>query len=330
MTNGKFYYENVLANQNETAKNNVAWAADFTILESFRNQKIHVFLCIDIHSNLVVASIISKKVISASSVVNTLEKAINRRCNKSSKLKLIIHTDRGTQFSSKSYNNFVKKFNDIFIPSMTRENTPTDNSVAERYMRTFKEHKLDGVTIEEKLSSAAALNPKFNSYRSYFNLYINSLNSVPNKKSLIGPERYDRGSTMASMLMLEPLYSKAQSEHISKDPRLPHIKKYKSDKQKVMGFLQELAAQKAELVDKTPFDSFENQLENIRKDLDSLQKIIKSHETLEIFKDTQFERYFYEKLDSKILKKIRNLEKGFDHYENELEKLNRLIRQKVK
>jgi len=71
-------------------------------------------------------------------------------------------------------------------------------------------------------------------------------------------------------------------------------------------------------------------LENIRKDLDSLQKIIKSHETLEIFKDTQFERYFYEKLDSKILKKIRNLEKGFDHYENELEKLNRLIRQKVK
>lgn len=114
--------------------------------------------------------------------------------------------DRGTQFSSKSYNNFVKKFNDVFILSMMRENTPTNNSVAERQMRTFKEHKLDGVTIEEKPSSAAALNPKFNSYRSYFNLYINSLNSVPNKnkKSLIGPERYDKGSTMASMLMLDP------------------------------------------------------------------------------------------------------------------------------
>ena len=60
--------------------------------------------------------------------------------------------------------------------------------------------------------------------------------------------------------MLEPLYLKAQSEHISQDPRLPHVKKYKSEKQKVMGILQELAAQKAELVDKTPFDSFENQL----------------------------------------------------------------------
>lgn len=260
MSNGKFYYENILANQNETAKNNVAWVADFTILELFRDQKIYVFLCIDIHSNLVVAETISKKVITASTVVNRLKRAINNRCNRTSNLKLIIHTDRGTQFSSKSYNNFVKKFNKKFIPSMARENTPTDNSVAERYMRTFKEHKVDGITIEEKLSSAMALNSKFNSYRSYFNLYIKSLNSIPNKKSLIGPECYDKGSTTASMLMLEPLYSKAQSEHISEDPRLPHVKKYKLDKQKVMGFLQELAAQKAELVDKTPFDSFENQL----------------------------------------------------------------------
>ena len=260
MSSGKFYYENILANQNETAKNNVAWVADFTTLELFRDQKIYVFLCIDIHSNLVVADTISKKVITASTVVNRLKKAINNRCNGTSDLKLIIHTDRGTQFSSKSYNNFVKKFNKKFIPSMARENTPTDNSVAERYMRTFKEHKVDGITIEEKLSSAMALNSKFNSYRSYFNLYIKSLNSIPNKKSLIGPECYDKGSTTASMLMLEPRYSKAQSEHISEDLRLPHVKKYKSDKQKVMGFLQELATQKAELVDKTPFDSFENQL----------------------------------------------------------------------
>lgn len=136
-------------------------------------------------------------------VVKILKKAINNKCDEADDFKLIIHMDRGTQFSSKSYNNFVKKFNDVFIPSMMRENTPTNNSVAERYMRTFKEHKLDGVTIEEKPSSAAALNPKFNLYRSYYNLSINSLNSVPNKKSLIGPERYDKGSTMASMLMLD-------------------------------------------------------------------------------------------------------------------------------
>ena len=48
MSNGKFYYENILAIQNETAKNNLAWVADFTTLELFRDQKIHLFLCIDV------------------------------------------------------------------------------------------------------------------------------------------------------------------------------------------------------------------------------------------------------------------------------------------
>jgi len=76
MSNGKFYYENILANQNETAKNNVAWVADFTTLELSRDQKIYVFLCIDIHTNLVIANTISKKVITASTVVNILKKPL--------------------------------------------------------------------------------------------------------------------------------------------------------------------------------------------------------------------------------------------------------------
>lgn len=36
---------------------------------------------------------------------------------------------------------------------MSRKNTPTDNSVAERFMRTFKEHRIHETTIEEKLSN---------------------------------------------------------------------------------------------------------------------------------------------------------------------------------
>jgi len=143
---------------------------------------------------------------------------------------------------------------------MTRENTPTDNSLVERDMRTFKEHKVDGITIEEELLSTMTLNSKFNSYRSYFNLYIKNLNGITNKKSFISSERDDKDSTIASMLMLEPFHSKAQFEYISEDLRPPCIKKYKLDKQKVMSFLQEPAVQKAELVDKTLFDSFYNQL----------------------------------------------------------------------
>ena len=53
---------------------------------------------------------------------------------------------------------------------------------------------------------------------------------------------------------------KAQFEYISEDLRLPCIKKYKLDKQKVVSFLQDPAVQKAELVDRTLFDFFYNQL----------------------------------------------------------------------
>ena len=84
---------------------------DFTTLELLRDQKIYVFLCINIHSNLVLSNTISKEVITASIIVNILKKAINSRCNRTSDLKLIIHTDTNTQFLSKSYNNFVKKLN---------------------------------------------------------------------------------------------------------------------------------------------------------------------------------------------------------------------------
>ena len=69
---------------------------------------------------------------------------------------------------------------------MARENTPTDNSVAERFMRTFKEHKIYETTIEEKLSNNILIEPNFRSYRSVLNEYIRSLNQT---KSLKRPLR---------------------------------------------------------------------------------------------------------------------------------------------
>ena len=47
----KFYYENLLANQNKTAKTNVTWVADITEVELNQNKKLYIFLCIDIHTN---------------------------------------------------------------------------------------------------------------------------------------------------------------------------------------------------------------------------------------------------------------------------------------
>ena len=149
----------MLSNQNLTA------TTDITTLRLFRGQKAYVFLCIDIHTNYVLASLISTWIITSQSIIRSLERAINRRLKTSDKRKLIIHSDRGTQFSSKTYNNFTKKYEKYFVPSTARENTPTDNSVAERFMRTFKQHKIYNTSIEEKLSNSIAIDPNFRSYR---------------------------------------------------------------------------------------------------------------------------------------------------------------------
>lgn len=107
----KFYYENLLYNQNYTPKSDLAWAADIT-----------------------------KK----------LSQGIDNRLPIKPRRELIIHTD-GTQFTSQAYNNFLKRKEGFVVVSISRLNRPKDNAVAKRFMRTFKEHKIHNKTFQEEL-----------------------------------------------------------------------------------------------------------------------------------------------------------------------------------
>ncbi len=111
---GKYYYENVLANQNITAKENIAWVADITEIGLDKQKKLYIFLCVDIHSNNIITSNISRKILTSSAIVKSLSKAIEKRFLAEPIQKVIVHTDRGTQFSSKTYNNFIRHiFNNL-------------------------------------------------------------------------------------------------------------------------------------------------------------------------------------------------------------------------
>jgi integrase len=225
------------------------------------DKSFHVFLCNDIYTNRVVAHLVRSSSIDSKAIVKVLAKALDKRFVVAPKMKLIINTDRGTQFSSQSYKNLTERFQEYFLPSMSRENTPTDNAVAERFMKTFKEHKIDGITIEDRLTQCTLENPNFRNSRSVLNQYVKSLNKKPNKKSLhLSPERHDKQTFMASMLMTEPTYPRAFSKHFGNDFRFDEINKFKTENLKVVSILTEIAARKSELVDKTPFDDFESNL----------------------------------------------------------------------
>ena len=84
---------------------------------------------------------------------------------------------------------------------MSRENTLTDDSVAERFMRTFKEHEIFGKTFEQTIKESVTSGAK--SYRSLTNIFI--INKRPNRKTLLKrPERHDNDILTASLLMREP------------------------------------------------------------------------------------------------------------------------------
>lgn len=82
--------------------------------------------------------------------------------------------------------------------------------------------------------------------------------------------------------MVESKYPKAYSKHIQADFRAEEIQRYKAENFKVIGLLSELAARKTELVDKTPFDNFENNvtLQIIEDRLNEIYALIKTNPEL--------------------------------------------------
>lgn len=143
-------------------------------------------------------------------IIPKLKKAIEERLPIKPRRELIIHTDRGSQFTSETYNQFIKQQEEFILPSMSRVNKPKYNTVVERFIRTLKEHKINDRTLQEELFYQIEINSKFKGYRKVFNLYVRSLNLKPNKKSSPNsPEQHDLDTRMASMLMVDPIYSKA-------------------------------------------------------------------------------------------------------------------------
>lgn len=233
------------------------------------------FVCFNVTYKTLKGS--SQKKFTASAIVKCLSKIIDKRFLAKPNRKVILHTDRGTEFSSEAYKNFTKHFDDFIIPSMSRPDTPTDNAIAERFMKTFKEHQINGKVVEQTLQEAFLSGLK--SYRNIVNIFVKSVNNKPNKKSFLkSPKRQDKDAQTASNLMREPLYDKAFSERFGKDHRRIEINSYKLQSQKITDILEEAAAKTAQVVDRTPFDFNERlELEFIEKRLMEIYELIQTN-----------------------------------------------------
>ncbi len=123
-----------LINQDFTApKTNKVWCTDFTYLFLTDGSKRYNCTIMDLYDRYIVASLNGKE-ISSELAVKTLKKALESQ----PKLKdsLILHSDQGSQYTSKEFTDYCVSVN--IQQSMSKAGCPYDNAPMERFYNTLK------------------------------------------------------------------------------------------------------------------------------------------------------------------------------------------------
>ena len=122
-------------NQDFTADNiNQKWCTDFTYLFLTDGSKRYNCSIIDLHDRSVIASITDRN-ITANLAKRTLQNAIDSQPGIDLS-KLLVHSDQGSQYTSKEYTEFCERLG--ISQSMSKAGYPYDNAPMERYFNTLK------------------------------------------------------------------------------------------------------------------------------------------------------------------------------------------------
>ena len=129
-------------------KPNQKWCTDFTYLFLKNHEVRYNCTILDLYDRSVIASITDRN-ITSDLAVRTLKKALESQ--PSIKEGVILHSDRGTQYTSKAFVEFCESVN--VTQSMSKAGYPYDNAPMERYFNTLKNEciNLYEFTTEEAL-----------------------------------------------------------------------------------------------------------------------------------------------------------------------------------
>ena len=131
-------FENLLQQNFTAEKPNEKWCTDFTYLFLSTGAVSYNCTIIDLYDRSVVASINGRN-ITAALAVKTLKKALKtlpKRLQKKIIKNLILHSDQGSQYTSKEFIDFCTE-NGI-TQSMSKAGYPYDNAPMERYFNSLK------------------------------------------------------------------------------------------------------------------------------------------------------------------------------------------------
>lgn len=128
-------YKNLLNQEFDTCKPNEVWVSDVTYFKYGENA-YYICVIIDLFSRMVVGYKISKTN-STQLVKSTFQIAYKARQPDSS---LVFHTDRGSNYRSKTMNDYMRSLN--ITHSFSRAHVPYDNSVMESFFASMKREEV--------------------------------------------------------------------------------------------------------------------------------------------------------------------------------------------
>lgn len=126
-------FANLLKQDFTAASINEKWCTDFTYLFLTDGSKRYNCSILDLYDRSIVASLNGTE-ITAELAINTVKKAIASHPTR--KGSLILHSDQGSQFTSKVFVDFCKSME--ITQSMSKAGYPYDNAPMERYYNTLK------------------------------------------------------------------------------------------------------------------------------------------------------------------------------------------------
>lgn len=144
-------FENKLGQDFTADAVNRKWCTDFTYLFLENHDVRYNCSIIDLYDRSVVASITDRQMTN-DLAIRTLQKALDSQ--KAIKGHLILHSDQGTQYTSKAFTEFCESVN--VVQSMSKAGYPYDNAPMERYFNTLKNEciNLHEYRTEEQLYAA--------------------------------------------------------------------------------------------------------------------------------------------------------------------------------
>ncbi len=136
-------FDNKLKQDFRAGKRNQKWCTDFTYLFLSNGEVRYNCSILDLYDRSIVASITDRN-ITSDLAIRTLQKALASQ--PSPELGLILHSDQGTQYTSRAFIEFCESVH--VTQSMSRAGYPYDNAPMERYFNTLKNECTNLYTYE--------------------------------------------------------------------------------------------------------------------------------------------------------------------------------------